>query len=85
MFQGWVGCADTKGLFACCPHSLGIACEAGHPRAAIYANASASWLPSPSQPASLCPWDSSESAPKGKGFRVSQSPWILPSQRGNKL
>lgn len=31
-FQSWVGCADTEGLFACCPHSLGIACVAGHPQ-----------------------------------------------------
>lgn len=53
VFQGWVGCADTKGLFACCPHSLGIACVAGYPAAATYASAAASWLPSPSLPVSL--------------------------------
>lgn len=34
VFQGWVGCADTKRLFACRPHSLGIACVTGYPGAA---------------------------------------------------
>lgn len=31
VFQGRVGCADTKGLFACCPLSLGIASGRGLP------------------------------------------------------
>lgn len=89
MFQRLVGCADTEGLFACRPHSLGNACMAGHPGPVAYATASASWLASPPLPAP-------KSTPKGTGLqvvtfgaeqvetRLSQSPFALPGQRGKR-
>lgn len=47
VFQSWVGCADTKGLSAWRPRSLGIAGVAGRPGAATYASACGSGLPAP--------------------------------------
>lgn len=66
VFQSWVGCTDTEGLFACCPHWLGIACMTGHPGAATYA------LPVPVAPPPLpclypCISGGSFKCPKGQG------------------
>lgn len=66
MFLSRVGRADTKGLFASCPHLLGIALGWA-PGAAAYASAWASRHPA-ARSASPC---SSESAPKGK------DPWVV--------
>lgn len=97
MSQHRVGRADTEGLFACRPHSLGNACVAGHPGPVAYATASASWLASPALPALLRPRGSPKSTPKGTGLqvvtfgaeqgetRLSQSPFALPGRRGKKI
>lgn len=66
VFQSWVGCTDTEGLFACCPHWLGIACMTGHPGAATYV------LPVPVAPPPLpclypCISGGSFKCPKGQG------------------
>lgn len=62
------GPPDTKGLFASCPHLLGLAL--GWALGAAYASACASRHPS-STPASRIPEGSPESAAKAKG------PWVV--------